>query len=125
MVLGYLALMVALAPQLVPTNIGRRFEAAGQMALTNYLGMSFVMALIFQGWGLGLFDRFNRFEQWGFLVLGCVLMLALVAALARALSLRAAGMGVALPHLLAAVPASAVAAPPVATRSSRGSSSAG
>jgi uncharacterized protein len=75
MVLGYMAVMVALAPQLIPTNIGRRFEAAGQMALTNYLGMSFVMALIFQGWGLGLFDRFNRFEQWGFLVLGCVLML--------------------------------------------------
>jgi len=76
MVLGYLALMVALAPQLVPTSIGRRFEAAGQMALTNYLGMSFVMAVIFQGWGLGLFDRFDRFEQWGFLVLGCVLMLS-------------------------------------------------
>jgi uncharacterized protein len=75
MVLGYMAVMVALAPQLIPTNIGRRFEAAGQMALTNYLGMSFVMALIFQGWGLGLFDRFNRFEQWGFLLLGCVLML--------------------------------------------------
>lgn len=75
MVLGYLALMVALAPKLVPTSIGRRFEAAGQMALTNYLGMSFVMAVIFQGWGLGLFDRFNRFEQWGFLLLGCVLML--------------------------------------------------
>jgi uncharacterized protein len=76
MVLGYLALLVALAPKLIPTFIGRRFEAAGQMALTNYLGMSLVMALIFQGWGLGLFDRFNRFEQWGFLLLGCVLMLA-------------------------------------------------
>jgi uncharacterized protein len=75
MTLGYLAALVALAPKLVPTGIGRRFEAAGQMALTNYLGMSFVMALIFQGWGLGLFDRFNRFEQWGFLLLGCVLML--------------------------------------------------
>src|SRR5512139_1453923 len=75
MTLGYLALMVALAPRLVPTRIGRRFEAAGQMALTNYLGMSFVMALVFQGWGLGLFDRFSRFGQWGFLLLGCVLML--------------------------------------------------
>lgn len=75
MTLGYLALMVALAPRLVPTDIGRRFEAAGRMALTNYLGMSFVMAVIFQGWGLGLFDRFSRFEQWGFLLLGCVLML--------------------------------------------------
>jgi uncharacterized protein len=76
MTLGYMALLVALAPRLVPTDIGRRFEAAGQMAMTNYLAMSFVMALIFQGWGLGLFDRFNRLEQWGFLLLGCVLMLA-------------------------------------------------
>jgi uncharacterized protein len=76
MTLGYLAVLVALAPRWVPTRIGRRLEAAGQMALTNYLGMSFVMALVFQGWGLGLFDRFNRFEQWGFLFLGCVLMLA-------------------------------------------------
>ena len=75
MTLGYLAVLVALAPKLIPTGIGRRFESAGQMALSNYLGMSFVMALIFQGWGLGLFDRFSRLEQWGFLLLGCVLML--------------------------------------------------
>jgi len=73
--LGYMAVLVALAPQLIPRPLGQRFVAAGQMALTNYLGMSFVMALIFQGWGLGLFDRFERFEQWGFLLLGCVLML--------------------------------------------------
>jgi uncharacterized protein len=46
------------------------------MALTNYLGMSLVMAVIFQGWGLGLFDRFDRFEQWGFMLLGFALMLA-------------------------------------------------
>jgi uncharacterized protein len=74
--LGYMAVLVALAPQIVPRAAGQRLVAAGQMALTNYLGMSFVMALIFQGWGLGLFDRFDRFEQWGFMLLGFAMMLA-------------------------------------------------
>ena len=135
MVLGYLALLVALAPQLVPTPIGRRFEAAGQMALTNYLGMSFVMALIFQGWGLGLFDRFNRFEQWGFLLLGCVLMLAWSQPWLARLRFGPLEWALALPHLLATVPAaarrpprginaSAAAVLPAVARSSRGSSSA-
>jgi len=73
--LGYMAVLVALAPTLVPRPLGQRLVAAGQMAMTNYLGMSLVMALIFQGWGLGLFDRFDRFEQWGFMLLGFALML--------------------------------------------------
>jgi uncharacterized protein len=73
--LGYMAVMVALVPCIAPTALGRRISAAGQMALTNYIGTSFVMAFIFQGWGLGLFDRFSRFEQWGFMLLGFALML--------------------------------------------------
>jgi uncharacterized protein len=76
MTLGYLAVMVALAPSLAGTALGMRLVAAGRMAFSNYLGMSLVMALIFQGWGLGLYDRFNRLEQWGFLAFGCLLMLA-------------------------------------------------
>src|SRR6185369_16574632 len=75
MTLGYLAVLVALAPRLVPSRLGQRLAAAGQMALTNYLAMSLVMAVIFQGWGLGLFDRFSRLEQWGFMLLGFALML--------------------------------------------------
>lgn len=75
MTLGYLAVLVALAPQLVPTRIGQRLSATGRMALSNYLGMSIVMAFIFQGWGLGLYDRFNRLEQWGFMLFGFALML--------------------------------------------------
>ena len=75
MTLGYMAILVALAPRIIPGWTGQRLVAAGQMALTNYLGMSLVMAIIFQGWGLGLFDRFNRFEQWGFMLLGFALML--------------------------------------------------
>jgi uncharacterized protein len=76
MTLGYLAVLAVLAPRIVPSRMGQRLVAAGQMALTNYLGMSLVMAIIFQGWGLGLFDRFNRLEQWGFMLLGFALMLA-------------------------------------------------
>jgi uncharacterized protein len=76
MTLGYLAVLTALAPQLAGTRLGQRLTAAGRMAFSNYLGMSLVMALIFQGWGLGLYDRFNRLEQWGFLAFGCALMLA-------------------------------------------------
>lgn len=76
MTLGYLAVLVALAPQLASTRLGTRLTAAGRMAFGNYLGMSLVMALVFQGWGLGLYDRFNRLEQWGFLAFGCILMLA-------------------------------------------------
>jgi uncharacterized protein len=76
MTLGYLAVLAALAPRILSTGTGQRFAAAGRMALTNYLGMSLVMAVIFQGWGLGLFDRFDRFEQWGFMLLGFALMLA-------------------------------------------------
>lgn len=76
MIFGYLAVLVVLAPRWLSSGFGRRLEAAGQMALSNYLGTSVVMALVFQGWGLGWFDRFDRLEQWGFLLLGCGLMLA-------------------------------------------------
>lgn len=75
MTLGYMAVLVALAPAIVPRPAGQALSAAGQMAMTNYISMSLVMGFIFQGWGLGLFDRFNRFEQWGFMLLGFALML--------------------------------------------------
>ncbi len=37
-----------------------RLEAAGRVAFSNYLGTSIVMMLVFDGWGLGLFDRVER-----------------------------------------------------------------
>lgn len=36
-----------------------RFEAAGRMALTNYVGQSFVMAALAEPWGLGLYGEFG------------------------------------------------------------------
>ena len=75
MILGYAAVLAALAPRLAPTAFGQRLAAAGRMAFTNYLGTSLLMAAIFQGWGLGLFDRFSRVELLGFVTLGAGLML--------------------------------------------------
>lgn len=75
MTLGYVALLVLLAPRAVRTRLGERIVAAGRMAFSNYLGTSLVMATLFQGWGFGLYARFSRVELLGFVVLGWVLML--------------------------------------------------
>ena len=73
--LGYAALLVLLAPRLLATWLGRRLEAAGRMAFSNYLGTTAVMCAIFYGWGLGLFGRYGAAAQWLFVLLGWALML--------------------------------------------------
>lgn len=73
--LGYAALLVLGAPCLLATRAGRRIEAAGRMAFSNYLGTTVVMCAIFYGWGLGLFGQFGAAGQWLFVVLGWALML--------------------------------------------------
>jgi uncharacterized protein len=75
MIVGYAALLAAMAPSWSSGWLGRRLSAAGRMAFSNYIGTSLVMALIFQGWALGLFDRFDRVGLLGFVALGAVLML--------------------------------------------------
>ena len=45
------------------------------MAFSNYIGTSLIMALIFQGWGLGLFGHFDRSALALFVLLGWTLML--------------------------------------------------
>ena len=62
MTLGMAALMVAITPALAGKGLGRRLEAAGRMAFSNYLGTSLVMAYIFQGWGLGWHGALGRAE---------------------------------------------------------------
>ncbi len=37
-----------------------RLAAAGRLALTNYLATSVIFAVLFMGWGLGLFGQFSR-----------------------------------------------------------------
>jgi uncharacterized protein len=46
-----------------------RLAATGRLALTNYLATSLIFALLFSGWGLGLFAKVDR---------GAALLLALI-----------------------------------------------
>lgn len=77
MILGYAAVLVAMTPVWAVTGLGKRLSAAGRMAFTNYLGASAVMAVIFQGWGLGLFGHFMRPGMELFVLLGWALMLVI------------------------------------------------
>jgi uncharacterized protein len=83
MALGYAALLVLAARRLAATGLGKRVAAAGQMAFSNYIGMSLVMTGVFYGWGLGLFARVGPLLQWAFVLLGWGLMLAWSAAWLR------------------------------------------
>lgn len=74
--LGYAALLVLATPAAAASRLGRRIAAAGQMAFSNYIGMSVVMTAIFYGWGLGLFGQVTPLAHWGFVLLGWALMLA-------------------------------------------------
>lgn len=76
MALGYAALLVLVAPRLLDTETGRRIEAAGRMAFSNYLGTTLVMTALFYGWGLGLIGGVGEAAQLGFVALGWALMLA-------------------------------------------------
>lgn len=76
MLLGYAALLALIAPRLAATPVGRRLSAAGRTAFSNYLLTSLVMTLLFNGWGLGLAQRFGAAELFGFVLFGWALMLA-------------------------------------------------
>lgn len=75
MALGYAALLILAAPRLLGSGIGKRLEAAGQAAFSNYIGTTVVMCAIFYGWGLGLFGAYGAAGQWLFVLLGWALML--------------------------------------------------
>ena len=75
MILGFAAVLVAMTPAWAATGLGKRLSAAGRMAFTNYIGASAVMAVIFQGWGLGLYGQFMRPGMELFVLLGWALML--------------------------------------------------
>jgi uncharacterized protein len=74
--IGYGAALVLAAPRLLGTWLGAWIDAAGKMAFSNYLGTTVVMTAIFNGWGLGLFDRYGPLGQVPFVLLGWILMLA-------------------------------------------------
>ncbi len=74
--LGYVALVMLMVKGGWLTSLRRRLEAAGRMALTNYITQSILCSLVFYGHGLGLFERVSAPGQAGIVVAIWVLQLA-------------------------------------------------
>ena len=73
MALGYAALIILIIRN--GRALTQRFAAVGRAAFTNYLGTSLLATFIFNGWGLGLYDRLSRAECWLLAPLFWMLML--------------------------------------------------
>jgi uncharacterized protein len=76
LIVGLAIVLAGAAPRAVQTAPGRRVAAAGRMAFSNYIGTSFIMMLVFQGWALGLFGVLHRIELALVVVAGWAAMLA-------------------------------------------------
>lgn len=65
MALGYLGLILWFSHGTAGLALRRALAAVGRMALTNYLAQSILCALIFYGFGLGLYGRVTGFQLYG------------------------------------------------------------
>lgn len=74
--IGWSALAMALfGGALRGTSLTIRLAAAGRMALTNYLATSLIFAVLFMGWGFGLYGQFSRGQA---LLLGLIPVTAML-----------------------------------------------
>lgn len=73
--LGYAAALVLFARGYRGGWLGKRIEAVGKMALSNYLGCTLVFTGLFYGWGLGLMGRVPEHWYWAFVLAGWIVML--------------------------------------------------
>ena len=76
MALGYIGLVIWIYKKGIFKKFQNRLQATGRMAFTNYIGMSVICTLIFNGHGLGLFGMFDRLQQ--FLIVISVWVLILI-----------------------------------------------
>ena len=76
MAIGYIGLVMWFFKKGIFKNLQRRLQSTGRMAFTNYIGMSLICTLIFNGHGLGFFGTFDRLQQ--FLVVISVWVLILI-----------------------------------------------
>ena len=76
MALGYIGLVIWIYKKGIFKKFQNRLQAAGRMAFTNYIGMSVICTLIFNGHGLGLFGTLDRFQQ--FLIVIAIWVLILI-----------------------------------------------
>ena len=63
MALSYIGLLIWIYKKGIFKKLLYRLQATGRMAFTNYIGMSVICTLIFNGHGLGLFGTFDRLQQ--------------------------------------------------------------
>ena len=75
MALGYIGLVIWIYKKGIFKKLQNRLQATGRMAFTNYIGMSVICTLIFNGHGLGLYGTFDRFQQFVIVIGVWVIML--------------------------------------------------
>ena len=76
MALGYIGLLIWIYKKGIFKKLQNRLQATGRMAFTNYISMSVICTLIFNGHGLGLFGTFDRLYQ--FLIVIAVWLIILI-----------------------------------------------
>ena len=76
MALGYIGLVIWCYKKGIFKKFQNRLRATGRMAFTNYIGMSVICTLLFNGHGLGLFGTLDRLQQ--FLIVISVWVLILI-----------------------------------------------
>ena len=80
MALGYIGLVIWIYKKGIFKKFQNRLQATGRMAFTNYIGMSLICTLIFNGHGLGLFGTFDRLQQF-LIVIGLWVIMLIISPL--------------------------------------------
>ena len=76
MAIGYIGFVLWCYKIGIFKKLQERLQATGRMAFTNYIGMSVICTLIFNGHGLGLYGTLDRLQQ--FLVVVAIWVLILI-----------------------------------------------
>ena len=76
MAIGYIGFVMWCYKKGIFKKLQNRLQATGRMAFTNYIGMSVICTLIFNGHGLGLYGSLDRLQQ--FLVVVAIWVLILI-----------------------------------------------
>jgi uncharacterized protein len=74
-VLGYASMIILIFRLEISRRVGDWMQAAGRMALSNYLMQSVIGALVFYGFGLAQFNSMSRLELAAFVFLVCIFQL--------------------------------------------------
>jgi uncharacterized protein len=72
---GYIGFVMWCFKKGVFKKLQNRLQSAGRMAFTNYIGMSLICSLIFNGHGLALYGTLDRLQQFFVVVIIWVLIL--------------------------------------------------